>query len=192
MMWGQAPATKPAAKPAARREPGLYATLQTSMGTIVMRLFEKEAPRTVQNFVDLATGKKEYTDKSGKRVKRAYYNGLLWHRVIPDFCIQTGDHTGTGQGRTDPIGEEFYPSLKFDRPGRVGMARSGPGTSSAQFFILDTAKRPDLDGRYTVFGQVVSGQDVVARIARVPRNPSNDRPLTPPKLVSVTINRVQR
>ena len=174
---GQAAAPKPAAegaKPAAdpakpEREPGLYATITTSMGTIVAKLFETESPKTVKNFADLAMGRKLWTDpKTGQRTKRPLYNGLIFHRVIPGFMIQGGDPLGTGTGGTDVIPDEFNPSLTFDRPGRFGMANAGPGTGSSQFFITEVPT-PHLNGLHTIFAQVVEGQDVVDKIARVPR-----------------------
>jgi cyclophilin family peptidyl-prolyl cis-trans isomerase len=177
--------TEPA-KPS--REPGLYATIVTSQGTIVAKLFEKEAPITVKNFVGLATGTKPWPDpKTGQPVKRPLYSGLTFHRVIPGFMIQGGDPLGTGTGGTDPIKDEFHPEMQFDRPGRFGMANAGPGTGSSQFFITEVPT-PHLNGRHTVFGQVVEGQDVVEKIARVPRG-ANDRPTTPVRMVRVTIKR---
>jgi cyclophilin family peptidyl-prolyl cis-trans isomerase len=183
-------ATEKAAEPAkAEREPGLYATITTSQGTIVAKLFEKESPITVKNFVDLALGRKTWPDpKTGQRVKRPLYNGLTFHRVIPGFMIQGGDPQGTGMGGTDTIPDEFDPSLSFDRPGRLGMANAGPRTGSSQFFITEVPT-PHLNGKHTVFGQVVGGQDVVEKIARVPRG-ANDKPSTPVRIVRVSINRV--
>lgn len=187
----QTPKPATAAKPAPPRpalEPGLYAVIQTSMGVITALLFEKESPITVRNFVDLATGRKVWTDpKTGQRVKRPLYNGLIWHRVIPGFMIQGGDPMGTGMGGTDAIPDEFDRSLHFDRPGRLGMANAGPGTGSSQFFITDVPT-PHLDGLHTIFGQVVAGQEVVGKIARVPRDDTN-RPRTPVRIVRVTIKR---
>jgi len=178
--------TEPA-KP--EREPGLYATITTSMGTIVAKLFEKESPITVKNFTDLAMGRKEWTDPATKqRVKRPLYNGLIFHRVIPGFMIQTGDPLGTGMGGTTAIPDEFDPSLSFDRPGRLGMANAGPGTGSSQFFITEVPT-PHLTGKHTIFGQVVEGQDVVEKIARVPRN-ANDKPATAVRMVRVSVARV--
>jgi peptidyl-prolyl cis-trans isomerase A (cyclophilin A) len=175
-----------AAKPA--REPGLYMTITTSMGTIVAKLFDAEAPKTVKNISDLAMGRKEWTDpKTRQRVKRPLYNGLIFHRVIPGFMIQGGDPTGTGSGGTDVIPDEFHPSLTFDRPGRLGMANAGPGTGSCQFFITEVPT-PHLNGKHTIFGQVVEGQDVVEKIARVPRN-AEDRPNTPVRMIRVTVKR---
>jgi cyclophilin family peptidyl-prolyl cis-trans isomerase len=177
--------TEPA-KPA--REPGLYATIVTSQGTIVAKLFEKEAPITVKNFAGLATGTKPWPDpKTGQPVKRPLYNGLTFHRVIPGFMIQGGDPLGTGTGGTDPIKDEFHPDMQFDRPGRLGMANAGPGTGSSQFFITEVPT-PHLNGRHTVFGQVVEGLDVVEKIARVPRG-ANDRPTTPVRMIRVSIKR---
>jgi peptidyl-prolyl cis-trans isomerase A (cyclophilin A) len=170
-------------------EPGLYAHITTQMGTVVTRLFEKEAPTTVKNFVELAAGQKEWTDPvSGDRVKRPLYDGLTFHRVIPGFMIQGGDPEGTGMGGTDVIPDEFDPNLAFDRPGRLGMANAGPDTGSSQFFITEEPQ-PNLNGRHTVFGQVVRGQDVVSRIARVERN-EDDSPITPVRILRVGFQRI--
>ena len=179
-----------AAPPKPVREPGLYMTIVTSQGTIVGKLFDTESPNTVKNIADLAMGRKEWTDpKTGKRVKKPLYNGLTFHRVIPGFMIQGGDPLGTGTGGTDVIPDEFHPSLQFDRPGRFGMANAGPGTGSSQFFITEVPT-PHLNGRHTIFGQVVEGQDVVDKIARVPARPSDNRPLTPVRMLKVTVARL--
>jgi cyclophilin family peptidyl-prolyl cis-trans isomerase len=180
---------KPAADPAKpAREPGLYATITTSMGTIVAKLFEAEAPKTVKNFADLAMGRKMWTDpKTGQRTKRPLYNGLTFHRVIPGFMIQGGDPLGNGTGGTDVIPDEFHPSLTFDRPGRFGMANAGPGTGSSQFFITEVPT-PHLNGLHTIFGQVVEGQDVVDKIARVPRV-AGDKPTTLVRIIRVNVKR---
>ena len=181
----------PAATPppaAAALEPGLYATFVTSQGNIVVKFYEKEAPITVKNFVDLAQGRKAFADpKTGQRVTRPLYNGLTFHRVIPGFMIQGGDPTGTGSGGTDAIPDEFRPTLKFDQPGRMAMANAGPKTGSCQFFFTEVPV-PHLNGLHTIFGQVVEGQDVVSKIGRVPRD-GNDKPRIPVKIVSVTIKR---
>ena len=172
------------------REPGLYATIGTSLGPIVVKLYEKESPVTVKNFVDLATGAKEWTDpKSGEKVRKPFYDGLTFHRVIPNFMIQGGDPLGTGTGGTDPIQDEFDSSLTFDQPGRLAMANRGPNTGSSQFFITEVPT-PHLNGRHTIFGQVVEGQELVARIARVPIDDENNRPKTPVRITQVTIKRV--
>lgn len=177
-------------QPAPEREPGLYGRLETTMGTIVVKFYEKESPITVKNFVDLAQGRKAWRDpKTGQMVRRPLYNGVIFHRVIPGFMIQGGDPTGTGMG--DPgftIPDEFHPSLKFDRPGRLAMANAGPRTGNCQFFITEVPT-PHLDGAHTIFGQVVEGQEVVNKIARVPRD-ANDKPRTPVRITRVTIERV--
>jgi peptidyl-prolyl cis-trans isomerase A (cyclophilin A) len=185
-----AAADKPAAPPAPVRENGLYTTVYTSMGNITARLYEKESPITVKNFMDLALGRKEWTDpKTGQRVKRPLYPGTIFHRVIPGFMIQGGDPMGTGTGGTDTIPEEFDPSLSFDTPGKFGMAKaSAPGTGSCQFFITEVPT-PHLNGLHTVFAQVVEGQDIVEKIARLPRN-ADDRPNMPPKILKITFQRV--
>jgi cyclophilin family peptidyl-prolyl cis-trans isomerase len=185
----QAAAAKPADPAKPERENGLYAAITTSMGTIVAKLYEKESPITVKNFVDLALGRKEWVDPATRqKVRRPLYNGLIFHRVIPGFMIQGGDPLGTGTGGTAEIPDEFDPSLSFDRPGKLGMANAGPGTGSSQFFITEVPT-PHLNGRHTVFGQVVEGQDVVEKIARVPRD-ARDKPTTPVRMVRVSINRV--
>jgi len=184
-----AAATGAPATAAPAREPGLYATFTTSMGTITAKLFETETPLTVKNFVALARGTKASKDAKGVMVTKPLYNGVTFHRVIPNFMIQTGDPTGTGAGDCGfTIKDEIVPSLKFDQPGRLGMANIGaPNTGGCQFFITEVAY-PSLNGGYTVFGQVVEGQDIVGKIARVPRN-GQDKPNTPVKLVTVTIKR---
>jgi cyclophilin family peptidyl-prolyl cis-trans isomerase len=181
------PAATPAAAPA--REPGLYATINTSMGAITVKFFEKEAPITVKNFVALATGKKAWKDpKTGQMVTRPLYPGTIFHRVIPNFMIQGGDPLGTGMG--DPgftIPDEFSPNLKFDRPGRLAMANIGqPHTGGCQFFITEVPT-PHLNGKHTIFGQVIEGQDLVTKIVHVPTN--KEKPLTPVKIVSIVIKR---
>ena len=184
-----AAATGAPATAAPAREPGLYAIFNTSMGMITAKLFETETPLTVKNFVALARGTKASKDAKGVMVTKPLYNGVTFHRVIPNFMIQTGDPTGTGAGDCGfTIKDEIVPSLKFDQPGRLGMANIGaPNTGGCQFFITEVAY-PSLNGGYTVFGQVVEGQDIVGKIARVPRN-GQDKPNTPVKLVTVTIKR---
>ena len=181
----------PAAPTAPAREPGLYATLNTTMGPIVCILYEKESPITVKNFVALARGgTKAWTDpKTKTKTTRPLYSGTIFHRVIPGFMIQGGDPEGTGMGSGGfpPIPDEFSPSLKFDKPGRLAMANAGPRTGTCQFFITE-GPTPHLDGLHTIFGQVVEGQDLVTKIANVPRD-GNDKPKTPVKLVSVKITR---
>jgi cyclophilin family peptidyl-prolyl cis-trans isomerase len=173
---------------AAAQKPGLYATMTTTQGIIVLKLFEQESPITVKNFVDLALGRKAWKDpNTGQMVRRPLYNGLTFHRVIPGFMIQGGDPLGTGTGGTTAIKDEFHPSLKFDQPGRLAMANAGPNTGSCQFFITEE-RTPHLNGLHTIFGQVVEGQDVVRKIARVPRD-GNDIPRTPVRINSITFKR---
>jgi len=183
------PAKPAAAPPKPERAPGLYATIVTTQGTIVGKLFEKESPITVKNFVGLARGTKEWKDpKTGQLVKRPLYNGLTFHRVIPGFMIQGGDPLGNGMGGIAVIPDEFNPALTFDKPGIFAMANAGPGTGSCQFFIT-VAPTQYLNGKHTIFGEVVDGMDVVQKIANVPRD-SNDKPKTPVRMTKVTIERV--
>jgi len=167
----------------------LYATIKTSMGDVVLLLFEEKAPKTVGNFVALATGVKEWTDpKTGQRVKRPLYNGSIFHRVIPDFMIQGGDPLGTGTGGPGyRFEDEFHPDLKHSKAGILSMANAGPNTNGSQFFITLKAT-PWLDGKHSVFGQVVKGQEVVGAIAKVPRNPT-DRPTKDVVIREVVISR---
>ena len=181
---------KPAAPTAPAREPGLYATITTSMGPIVCILYEKESPITVKNFTALARGGKPWTDpKTGQKVTRALYTGTTFHRVIPGFMIQGGDPTGTGMGDggLTPIIDEFSPSLAFDKPGRLAMANAGLRTGTCQFFITEVPV-PHLNGKHTIFGQVVEGQDLVTKIANVPKD-ATDKPKVPVKIVSIKITR---
>lgn len=158
------------------------------VGNIVIKFFETESPVTVRNFVELALGRKEWLDpKTNKRTKRPLYNGLTFHRVIPDFMIQGGDPLGNGTGGTDTIPDEFHPSLSFNRPGLVAMANAGPRTGSSQFFITERAT-PHLDGKHTIFGDVVEGRELSTSLARVPRG-GGDKPNDPVVMTKVTILR---
>jgi peptidyl-prolyl cis-trans isomerase A (cyclophilin A) len=167
----------------------LYATLKTSMGDIVVRLFEDKAPKTVENFVGLATGKKEWTDpRTGEKVHRPLYNGTIFHRVIPGFMIQGGDPLGRGTGGPGyRFADEFSPELRHNKAGILSMANAGPNTNGSQFFIT-LAPTPHLDNHHSVFGEVVKGQDVAEAIANVPRDP-RDRPLKDVVLKEVVIFR---
>jgi peptidyl-prolyl cis-trans isomerase A (cyclophilin A) len=172
-------------------EPGLYAIIYTSMGNIVCRLFEKEAPKTVANFRGLATGTKAWTDpKTGRVRHNPLYPGTTFHRVIPDFMIQGGDPAGDGTGSPGyKFDNETDPNLKFDRPGMLAMANSGPNTNGCQFFIT-VAPAEHLNGDYSIFGEVVSGQEVADAISKVPRN-AEDKPDTPVAIKAIVIRRVE-
>jgi len=175
-------------------ENGEYAVFNTTMGRIIVRLYEKETPITVANFVALARGTKTFTDeKTNIPVRRPFYNGLTFHRVIPKFMIQGGDPLGNGMGGggVKSIPDEIVDSLTFDKPGVLAMANVGrPNTGGCQFFITTTGSLPaHLNGKHTIFGQVAVGQDVVDAISEVPKNES-DKPLTPVVIKSVLIRRV--
>jgi peptidyl-prolyl cis-trans isomerase A (cyclophilin A) len=172
------------------REPGTYAVIETTMGNIVCRLFEKEAPKTVQNFIELAEGKRDWQDRvSGKKGPGPLYSGTVFHRVIPDFMIQGGDPSGTGMGGP---GYRFEDETKgsphaFDKPGKLAMANAGPNTNGSQFFIT-VAPTPWLTGNHTIFGEVIEGQDIVSKISLVPR----DRKDRPNQDVTVNAIRIER
>lgn len=165
----------------------LYATFETSMGAIRVRLLPEEAPKTVENFVGLATGTKAWRDPAtGETVKRPLYDGTIFHRVIPDFMIQGGDPLGNGRGGPGyTFEDEFQSGRKFDRPGLLAMANAGPNTNGSQFFITEV-ETPWLNNRHTIFGVVVEGMEVVNAIANVARGP-NDRPRTDVVLETVRI-----
>jgi peptidyl-prolyl cis-trans isomerase A (cyclophilin A) len=173
------------------RQPGSYAKFETSEGTIVCRLFEKEAPKTVANFVDLAEGKREWMHPvSGKKSRDRLYDGTIFHRVIPNFMIQGGDPAGTGMGGPGYRFEDETKGAphKFDQPGKLAMANSGPNTNGSQFFIT-VAPTPWLTGNHTIFGEVVEGQEIANKIANLPRG-AQDRPVKQVRLSSVSIERV--
>jgi cyclophilin family peptidyl-prolyl cis-trans isomerase len=190
-------AQQPAAPAQPVRENGLFATLHTSMGDIVLRLFEKEAPKTVRNFVGLATGRKRWQHPRTRAVMigKPYFNGVIFHRIMPGFMAQTGDPLGTGEGGPGfTIPDESDPSLRYDRPGRVGMANIGlPNTGGAQFFIT-YVPTPHLDGKHTIFGQVVEGTDVLDKMTKVELLPNERgelaKPATPIKILKVSIERI--
>jgi peptidyl-prolyl cis-trans isomerase A (cyclophilin A) len=153
------------------------ATLQTNHGDIVVELFEERAPNTVGNFIGLATGSKEWTDpESGDTVtNEPLYEDVIFHRIIDDFMIQGGDPTGTGRGGPGyQFDDEFHDELTHDSAGVLSMANSGPNTNGSQFFITLDAT-PHLDGKHSVFGQVVEGMDVVEEIGSV-RTDRKDKP----------------
>jgi peptidyl-prolyl cis-trans isomerase A (cyclophilin A) len=167
----------------------LKAKFVTSMGTLTAELFEKEAPRTVANFVALATGTVEWTRPNGTRTQDPLYNGTIFHRVIPRFMIQGGDPQGTGTGGPGYRwkDESSALALRHDRPGLLSMANAGPDTNGSQFFITEVPT-PHLNGKHAVFGKVIEGVELIARITNVPRN-QQDRPVTPVKLQEVIIFR---
>ena len=172
------------------RAAGTYAIFETSQGNIVIRLLEKEAPNTVANFVGLAEGTKEFTnERTGAKEKRPFYDGLVFHRVIPQFMIQGGCPHGSGMGGPGyKFADEFHPSLNHSKAGFLSMANSGPNTNGSQFFIT-VAATPWLDNRHTIFGEIVEGQDVANKISNVPRD-SSDRPRTPVTIQKLRIERV--
>lgn len=171
-------------------EPGIYAHFDTTEGSFTVRLFDKEAPKTVENFVGLAEGTKEWKDAAtGQPRKSPFYDGIIFHRVINGFMIQGGDPLGQGTGGPGyKFGDEFHPTRRHARAGILSMANAGPNTNGSQFFIT-LGPTPHLDNRHSVFGEVVKGLDVVQRIGNVPTGPQ-DRPLKPVVMNHVTIERV--
>jgi peptidyl-prolyl cis-trans isomerase A (cyclophilin A) len=145
----------------------IHATFRTSLGEIVVKLLPEKAPKTVANFVELAEGTREWKDpKTGQMVKRPLYDGTVFHRVIPDFMIQGGDPLGTGMGGPGyRFEDEIGPDNRFDRPGLLAMANSGPNTNGSQFFITEVPTT-HLNRGHTIFGEVVKGLELVAKIAR--------------------------
>ena len=172
------------------RPAGTYAIFETSQGNIVARLLEEEAPKTVANFVGLAEGTKEFTnEKTGQKEKRPFYDGLIFHRVIPQFMIQGGCPHGSGMGGPGyKFADEFHPSLKHSKAGILSMANAGPNTNGSQFFIT-VAPTPWLDNRHTIFGEVIEGQEVANKISNVPRD-SSDRPRAAITIHKLRIERV--
>jgi peptidyl-prolyl cis-trans isomerase A (cyclophilin A) len=170
--------------------PGEYAEFDTSMGTIICQLFPQSAPHTVENFVGLAEGTKDFQDpQSGKMVKRPFYDGLVFHRVIKNFMIQGGDPLGNGTGGPGyQFDDEIDASRDFSHKGVLALANAGPNTGGSQFFIT-VAPAPWLNGNYSIFGQVVSGQSVADKISEVATD-RRDRPQTPVVIQHVKIFRV--
>lgn len=170
---------------------GPTVVMDTSMGRITCHLFQKEAPKTVENFIALAEGKKDWTDPKTqqKMHNKPLYDGTVFHRVIPDFMIQGGDPAGNGMGGP---GYQFEDETrgsphKFDKAGKLAMANAGPNTNGSQFFIT-VAPTTWLTGKHTIFGEVVEGHDVVNKITSLPRN-SQDRPKKDVTVNSVKIER---
>lgn len=156
----------------------LLAHFTTSEGNFTARLYDAETPNTTANFAGLADGTKEWTDpRTGQRVKRPYYNGTIFHRVIAGFMIQGGDPLGSGTGGPGyTFADEFHPKLRHTRAGLLSMANRGPNTNGGQFFIT-LAETPWLDGKHTVFGEVIEGMDVVRTIGTVATSKPGDRPV---------------
>jgi len=171
-------------------KPGLYAIFETSEGNFTCRLFPEHSPKTVANFVGLATGTKEFAGSGGKKTKGNFYDGLGFHRVIPNFMIQGGCPEGTGRGGPGyKFEDEFGKDRVFDKPGKLAMANAGPNTNGSQFFIT-TAATTWLNHKHTIFGEVVEGMGVVDKISNVPRDGS-DRPHKPVVMKSVRIEDVK-
>jgi peptidyl-prolyl cis-trans isomerase A (cyclophilin A) len=181
---------KAAPKAATPKAANVFAHFTTTEGNFTVRLFEAEAPKTVANFIGLAEGTKEFTDpKTGTKMKKKYYDGLIFHRVIAGFMIQGGDPLGTGTG--DPgyrFADEFTSNKKLDKAGILAMANSGPNTNGSQYFIT-LAPTPWLDGKHTVFGEVTAGMNVIEKIGNTKTTKPGDRPVTPITVQSVKIER---
>src|ERR1700686_2990952 len=176
---------------AEKRKPGLYWTFDTDNGKIACKLYEAEAPVTVRTMVGLAIGKLSYVHPKKKGVVRTkFFDGLTFHRVIPNVMIQGGDGLGNGVGQLEspcfPYKSETVPSLKLDTPGRLAMANRGPDKNDTQFFITE-APYPAFNGKYTIWGQC-ENVDVVKAIARVPRG-AGDRPNSPVYIQHVIVER---
>lgn len=170
---------------------GPFAVLDTTMGRITCQFYQKQAPAAVSNFIGLAAGTKDWNDPTTGKLqrKKPFYDGTVFHRVIPDFMIQGGDPTASGMGGPGyTFRDEFDPNLNFDRPGRLAMANSGPNTNGSQFFIT-VAPTQWLTGNHTIFGEVVEGQGIADKISKVPRG-RQDKPNNDVVLNSVTIERV--
>jgi cyclophilin family peptidyl-prolyl cis-trans isomerase len=156
-----------------------YAVFDTTAGRFKAKLFAEQAPRTVENFISLAEG-----TKTGK----PFYDGTVFHRVIPDFMIQGGCPEGTGRGGPGyKFADEFHPGLKHAKAGLLSMANAGPNSNGSQFFVT-VAPTPWLDNRHSIFGEVIEGYDVVKQISQTPRN-AQDRPLQEVRVNSVKIER---
>ena len=167
----------------------VYADFTTSEGNFTVRLHDNETPKTVENFVGLAEGTKEWTDpRTNRKVTQPYYDGVIFHRVIDGFMIQSGDPLGQGIGGPGyTFADEFHPSLRHSKAGILSMANRGPNTNGGQFFIT-LGPTPHLDDRHTVFGEVSDGMDVVKKIGST-RTGDRDRPIKDIVIQSVKIVR---
>ena len=166
-----------------------FATFKTSEGDFKARLHDDKAPNTVANFTGLAEGTKEWTDpKTREQVKRPFYDGLIFHRVIDGFMLQGGCPMGNGMGGPGyQFADEFGPGLRHDRPGLLSMANAGPNTNGSQFFVT-LAPTPWLDNKHAIFGEVVEGMDVVRKIGKL-QTGRNDRPVQDVRIDAVAIHR---
>lgn len=167
----------------------LYATIHTNLGDVQVKLFSKDAPKTVKNFVGLATGEREWKHPATGEVKKGVplYNGVIFHRVIPGFMIQGGDPLGVGRGGPGyTFEDEFQSGRTFDKTGLLAMANSGPATNGSQFFIT-TSTPAHLNNRHTIFGEVVKGYDVVEAISKVQTGMGN-KPVQPVTISSITLS----
>jgi peptidyl-prolyl cis-trans isomerase A (cyclophilin A) len=166
-----------------------FAHFQTTLGDFTVELFDKQAPKTVANFANLADGTREWKHpKTGESHKKPFYDGLVFHRIIEGFVIQGGDPLGQGFGGPGyQFEDEFHPDLRHDRAGILSMANAGPNTNGSQFFIT-LGPTPHLDRKHSIFGRVVDGLDVVEKIGRV-QTDRNDRPVTPVVMNRVSIER---
>jgi peptidyl-prolyl cis-trans isomerase A (cyclophilin A) len=166
-----------------------YAHFVTNEGNFTIRLFDEQAPKTVENFVGLAEGTREWSDpRTNQKVHKPYYNGTIFHRVIDGFMIQGGDPLGQGIGGPGyNFADEFHPKLRHNKAGILSMANRGPNTNGGQFFIT-LGPTPHLDDRHSVFGEVTDGMDIVSKIGRTPTG-DRDRPKKDIIIQQVTIER---
>jgi peptidyl-prolyl cis-trans isomerase A (cyclophilin A) len=174
----------------ARAGKDLYATFDTTEGQIVVKLFSKDAPETVENFVGLATGEKEWTHPGTRErmVGKPLYDGTIFHRCIPQFMIQGGDPLGQGVGGPGyKFKDEFQSGRRFDKKGLLAMANAGPNTNGSQFFIT-VVPTPHLNNRHTIFGEVVQGQEIADRIANEIPKSAGDRPQTDVRINKLSIS----
>ena len=182
--------TKAPATQSATPQANPTAVFHTTAGDLTCELFPKQAPKTVENFIGLAMGTKDWKNPETGKTEHGVplYSGTIFHRVIPNFMIQGGDPLGTGEGSPGySFEDEFSPDLKFDVPGRLAMANSGPNTNGSQFFITEVPT-PHLDGRHTIFGQCTDASvELVKDIARRATDPRDNRPYDPAKITSIEI-----
>ncbi len=167
----------------------MIAIFETNLGSFKVKLHSEKTPLTVDNFVGLAEGTKEWTDpKTGKKSNKKFYDGITFHRVISGFMIQGGDPLGNGTGGPGyTFKDEFDKSLRFDHPGVLAMANAGPSTNGSQFFVT-VAELPRLNDKHTIFGDVVDGMDIVYKIAKTPTGAA-DRPVEPVVIKTITIQK---